>query len=196
MIDHLRHHFAREEEESVALAYVYCNYREHEDQSAEKIVGSLLKQLAIGYINFPGFIAIPDPVNQLYERCSVQKRQPHREDFEQALLLTCQNYDRTFIVIDALDECDPNHKRALLQVLSQLRTTTEASVSIFTTSRSYPDHVMKHFKGATKMSVGAHPTDLEKYVLQEIGNSDNADMIEDDFRDEIVEKVSAGAQNM
>ena len=155
VIDHLRDGFSQQ---NAVVAHIYCNYGEHEDQSVEKMLASLLKQLVIPSPK------IRKPVKEFYQK--FRTRQPQQQDLEQTFLLTCDNYDRVFIVIDALDECDANPKRALLDHIQ-----SNPSVSIFVTSRSYPENVLKNFEAARRISIGAHVTDLRKYILQEIENS-------------------------
>lgn len=185
VIDHLRDSVVQQE---TVVAYVYCDYEEHENQSAEKMVASLLKQIASADHE------IPEPLKRLHQKFKVQGRTPQQRDLEQTFSSTCENYTRVYIVIDALDECDSRYKKALVEFLEYIRH--KQSVKILVTSRSYPESIMKYFKAACKISVGAHEADLKKYILQEIDRSDNADLIDENFKCEMIDKVSAGAQNM
>jgi len=185
VVDHLRDDLSCY---NTVVAHIYCNYREHEEQSAEKMIAILLKQLAISNPE------IPQAVAELHRKFGQQKRQPLQQDFEQTFLLTCDYYERIFIIIDALDECDATHKEGLVRFLSLIQS--RPSVRILVTSRSFPDNVLKHLNAACSINIGAHETDLRKYILQEIDSSDNIDIIDDDFRYEITDKVCAGAQDM
>lgn len=183
VVDHLRDNLSHH---NTVVAHVYCNYREHEEQSAEKMIASLLRQLAISSPE------IPQAVAELHRKFGQQKRQPLQQDFEQAFLLTCEYYERIFIVIDALDECDATHKKGLLEFLSLIQS--RPSVRVLVTSRSFSENFLKHLNAACSTNIGAHETDLRKYILQEIDSSDNVDVIDEDFKYEITDKV--GAQDM
>ena len=185
VIDHLRDSLVQQKR---VVAYTYCDYEEHENQSAEKIIASLLKQIA------SADHGIPEPVKSLQQKFKTPGRKPHQRDLEQTFSSTCDNYDQVYIVIDALDECDSRHKKALLGFLEYIRQ--KPCVKILMTSQSYPESVMKHFEAFRIISIGAHEADLRKYISQEIDRSDNADLINESFKCEIIDKVSAGAQNM
>lgn len=186
MIDHLRH---QSEHQNVAVAYLYFDYREQEVLSAERMLASLLKQVAIPKPN------IPQPIRELYEKSTVQQRQAQQQELEQALLLTCEEYDRIFIVVDALDECDQIiHRRNLINCLRSLQSSP--LISIFITSRSHIEDTNNFFDKASKIVIEAHETDLEKYLLREIEQSDIFEIIDKDFKEEIVQRVSKAAQSM
>ena len=185
VIDHLRDSFA---DQNAAIAYIYCNYKEHDDQSADQMLSSLLKQLAISQGK------ICRPAEELYQRFKSRDRRPQMQDLVQTLLHLCDATGRVFIVIDALDECSSKHKIALLNFLTRIHSKPSASIMI--TSRSFPENVSKPFISTCKISIGAHKADLKRYILQEIENSDNADIIDETFEQEIVDRISLGAHNM
>ncbi|KAL9612899.1 MAG: hypothetical protein Q9167_002532 [Letrouitia subvulpina] len=186
VIDHLSHQF---EHENVAIAYLYFDYREQEVLSVERVLASLLKQVAAAKPN------IPQSVLDFYKKINIQQRQAQQQELEQALLLTFQEYERVFIVIDALDECDQTtHRRNLISCLRSLQISPV--VSIFITSRSHIEETNNFFEKASKIIIEANETDLEKYILWEIEQSDNVDIIDNEFRGEIVQKIGKAAQNM
>lgn len=186
MVDRLRDTFL---EQNVAIAHLYFNYRDQKHQSTENMTASLLKQLAMAKA------ALPQSVVELYQRLKSQQRKPQQQDLEQTILTTCRNFDRVFIIIDALDECDENnHRKPFLEFLNKLRYNS--SSNIFVTSRPYPDDVKKVFEGSSKIMIKADDSDLRKYISREIQCSEAADDIDDNFKKEIVEKVVQGARQM
>ncbi|KAL8828698.1 MAG: hypothetical protein Q9191_002441 [Dirinaria sp. TL-2023a] len=185
VIDHLMDNHASQ---TIAVAHVYCDYRESEDQSAEKLIASLLKQLAIARPN------LPQAVKDFHLDFEKQMRQPQQQDFERAFLLTCNDFDRVYVVIDALDECAASHRRKLLGFLSTARR--QPSIRIFITSRSYPEHIIKQFHPAQKLVIEADESDLRKYIIQAVEDSDNSEAIDNEFQQVIVERVCAAAKNM
>lgn len=174
--------------QNAAVSYVYCDYREHDGQTAEKLVAILLKQLVISKRN------LPRAVNDLYLSFEAQNRQPQQQDLEQAFLLTCREFGRVYIVIDALDECEASDRRKLLEFLCAART--QPSIRVFITSRSYSDKIIAQFDPTQRLKIEAHKSDLRRYIVKAIEKSDHAKVIDNDFQREIVHKVCAAAQNM
>ena len=153
------------------------------------MLASLLKQLVLFNNN------IPEAVKKLHEHPRKKDGVSQMQIMERTISLTCEAYDRVFIVIDALDECEPRHKGILINFLNQMQS--KSSVNIMLTSRSFPEMmVQKHFRNACNMAIAAHETDIRKYIIQEIANSDKADVIDENFKSEMIDKVSKGAQSM
>ncbi|CAD6564823.1 MAG: hypothetical protein ASARMPREDX12_004447 [Alectoria sarmentosa] len=186
VVDHLRDNFLGQK---VVVAHLYFDYRIQDYQSTENMVASLLKQLAIPLRK------LPIAMLELHQRLQSQQRRPKQQELEQALLLTCREFDRVFVIIDALDECDVRgHRRSFLKALDNIRT--ESCTSIFITSRSYPEDIKKALENAPQISIGAEDYDLQRYIAREIDNSDNVDVIDENFRNEIITRVCHGAQKM
>ena len=153
------------------------------------MLASLLKQLAIPLPK------LPKPVLELHKRLSNLEKRPQQLDLEQAIFSTCEEYDRVFIIIDALDECDAkNHRKDFLKALNTLHA--HSNFSIFITSRSYPEDIKKNLKSAPQIIIGAHDDDLERYISREIESSDSIDEIDEDFKTEIITSISQAAQKM
>lgn len=90
-------------------------------------------------------------------------------------------------LLDALDECDAkNHRKDFLNALKTLRTHSNFSI----------EDIKKDLKGAPQIIIGAHDDDLERYISREIESSDNIDEIDEDFKIEIITRVSQAAQKM
>lgn len=186
VIDHLKTTFVNR---NVGLAHFYFNYQERCSQSAEIVLCSLLKQLAMSKID------IPKPVLDLHQRVKTQQRELQQQDLEQGLSVTCEDYDQTFIVIDALDECDGEHRKDLLQSLAILQK--EPSVRIFLTSRPHlSQELSKKLRNPLQIEIGATDFDLRVYLSSKIDDSDNADVIDEDFKEKIVTKVIQAARKM
>ena len=174
--------------EKVAVAYYYFDFRDQECQSADGMLSSLLKQLSV-----PTSV-LPHPVLELYQNSTRQQRQPRHEDLEEVLLLTCRTFDRVFVVIDALDECCEDERKAVLRSLDMLHKGS--CCSIFVTSRPHPEDIKKAFELFPKIDIEATASNLKKYVQREIESKENLDEIDELFKDEIVEKISHGAGHM
>ncbi len=186
VVDRLRDNFS---DQNVVVAHLYFDYRNQEYQSTANMLASLLKQLAIPKAE------LPKPILELHQRLNSQEKRPQQQEIEDALLLTCQDYDRVFIIIDALDECDVRtHRKHFLKSLETLRT--KSSSRIFITSRPYPDDIKKSLESAPQIIISADDEDLQRYISRELDNSDNLEVIDEELREKIIMVVSQAAQKM
>jgi hypothetical protein len=81
----------------------------------------------------------------------------------EALELCVANYARTFIIIDALDECpdsDCSRMKALSDIVTFLKKTR---ASIFATSRPIPE-IMNLFHGNLSLEIRAKEKDVKRYL--------------------------------
>ena len=185
VIDRLREDF---DNEKAVVAHVYFDYRDREHQSIEQVVSLLLKQAAAATQD------LPQSVVDLYQRMQSQERYPYLQDLKQTLFKLCQKYGRVFIIIDALDEYNSRKRKHFLDFIFGLRDLS--CVSIMVTSRGYPNDIKEAFGASPQIIIGANEDDLRKFLVQEIEGSNNLDLIDEDFKEEIVARVSKGAQKM
>jgi Cdc6-like AAA superfamily ATPase len=143
-------------EASVGIAYIYCNFRSQEKQRSADLLTSLLRQLVQGQPS------VPDDVKNLYERHK-DKPRPPPDDVSKILHAVMSDYSRTFIIIDALDECQisDDSRNQFLSEIFNLRTKTGAN--IFATSRFIPE-IMKRFEGCVSLEIRASIDDVERYL--------------------------------
>lgn len=175
--------------QKAAIGFVYFAYQDQRSQSPENVIASLLRQVASQHP------VLPPSLLELYQKFRKQNRRPQVEDLELTLLEVCQNFDQTFIAIDALDECDErtSRKRFLL-FLATLQQTP--SIRLFVTSRPYPEDIQKAFDPAPQITVEASDADLRKYLRRRIEDSSSADIIDEGFKLHLVETIAKGAQKM
>ena len=142
---------------SIAIAYIYCNFKRHNEQSPEHLLASLLKQLA------QGRSYLPENVKTLYDRCKAEKTQPSVDDISTVLQSVAAEYSRVFIFIDALDECQVNNS-FLANFLSHISNLqSKCRVNFFATSRFIPD-IMERFERDVRLEIRANKQDVQRYV--------------------------------
>ncbi|KAF8846479.1 hypothetical protein BDZ45DRAFT_734210 [Acephala macrosclerotiorum] len=126
---------------SVGIAYVYCSFRQ-QNRTVEDLFSNILKQLAENQDPLPEFI------------------QSLQHDKSQA---SANGLRRTFIVVDAIDECraDDGSQAKLSSQLIKLRT--ESGANVFTTSRSIPA-ILSTFKGSIKFPIRAGNEDVIDFL--------------------------------
>ena len=94
----------------VGIAYLYCNFRQQHEQTSSDLIVSLLKQLV------QERPSIPDVVKNLYSYHKPKRTCPSPDEILNALHSVTAFYSKTFIVIDALDECQVSHELLKLKV--------------------------------------------------------------------------------
>jgi Cdc6-like AAA superfamily ATPase len=97
VVDDLNTRFSNDP--TIGIAYIYCNFQRQDEQKAEDLLASLLKQLS------QGRSSLPDNVKSLYDCYRDKRTRPSFDEILRTLQFVTGMYSRVFIVIDALDEC-------------------------------------------------------------------------------------------
>jgi Cdc6-like AAA superfamily ATPase len=161
VIDHLTEHFRKTKK--TALAYVYCEFALQQVQTAEHLLGSLLKQLIQTCPRIPDKI---DELTALFKTLKSENRQPNLKEAFQALQYTTKTYSTTFIIVDGLDECEPRERKKFLDKVFDLQKSSNASV--FATSR-YDHEIESRFKHAMLLPISAARGDISLYAKENVG---------------------------
>ncbi|KAH8661810.1 nucleoside phosphorylase, partial [Ilyonectria robusta] len=154
-IAHLIQQF--QSDDTVRIAYVYLNYKQHEEQNADALLANILKQLAQ---NRP---SLPESVESLYKAHKSNRTRPLLDELSSTLQSVCNIYSRVLIVVDALDEFQTSDgQRALF--LSEIKKLQAVSgVNIFVTSRDLPD-IRRNFEDSIELPVSAVDEDIRLYL--------------------------------
>jgi hypothetical protein len=99
VIDDLSNYHSKASKNNVGVAYIYFNYKEQASQGLSNILGSLIKQLC------QQLLQVPKSLPHL-ENVTKDGRTPSQEELFIALTEISKAFVQTFIVFDALDECD------------------------------------------------------------------------------------------
>jgi hypothetical protein len=166
---------------STGIAYLYCNFRRRDEQRAEDLLASLLKQLA------QGLSSLPNSVTDLYNRHKVKGTRPYSE-FSGALQSVAAMYSRVFIVVDALDECqvsDGCRSRFLSEIFS---LQAKCGINVFATSRFIPE-ITEKFNRSTLLEIRASKEDVRKYLDGHIARLPGFVRRSPELQDEIVTEI-------
>ncbi|OIW26077.1 hypothetical protein CONLIGDRAFT_656648 [Coniochaeta ligniaria NRRL 30616] len=157
-VDHL---LRTMQSDSIGVAFVYCNYKNDVDLTATGFLASILKQLLSSQT------AIPDQITGMYHRHRDRGTDPTLEDISTALLSVLDMYSRTYIVIDALDEC-PENKGARTQLIKIIRMLqAKANVCSMFTSRFLPD-IQSEFASVLTLEITANDSDVQRFLEGQI----------------------------
>ena len=145
----------------VGLAYVFCNYKSHVNQSLYGLLSALLKQLVQSRTD------ISVPVTRLYDYHFKRESRPLLDEISTALSTVCSSYAKVYVVVDALDECT-NHDRTRNQLIENLRELqTRTNVRLLFTSRFIPE-IMERFRSTPVLKIRASEKDIKRFVANQI----------------------------
>ena len=175
-----------ENDGSVGIAYLYCNFRQQQDQKPADLLASLLGQLVQGQPS------VSSSVKSLQERYRAKRTRPSFDEISQVLQSAIASYSRTFIIIDALDECAASDggRGEFLSEIFKLQAKTGAN--LFATSRFIPD-ITEEFKGSPSLEIRANGEDVRRYLDGHMSHlrpfvSRKPDL-QEEIKDEIVHAV-------
>jgi hypothetical protein len=159
VIDNLSNYHSEASKNNVGVAHIYFNYKEQGSQGLYNILGSLIKQLC------QQLPQVPESLPHL-ENVTKDGRTPSQEELFIALTETSKEFVQTFIVFDALDECDRETQRQTL--LPMIHRMGEAGLCSLVTSRRYADDIEDSFRNASSIEIIAHDDDIKSYIHDKI----------------------------
>jgi len=97
---------------------------------------------------------------------------------------------RTFICVDALDECVPEHRMVILESLGQIAQESK-DTRVFITGRSHVrSDVERKLDGAvTFVLIEPKGDGIIKYLLQKLGNDTTPEMMSSTLEADILEGI-------
>jgi hypothetical protein len=100
----------------------------------------------------------------VYEQLNIQNKRLDLRQLESLLLSLCSNFIQTFILVDALDECDAISARRLF--LSALQALRKASIKTFVTSRPNPEDIKIQLYQVPQVEIVATESDIKRYIKE------------------------------
>ncbi|KAM6513998.1 hypothetical protein FALCPG4_015182 [Fusarium falciforme] len=158
VVDHLHSKFG--DDPNVCIAYIYCNFKRQDEQKADDMLASLLKQLARRQPSLPG------AVQKLCDRHWKNQFRPSFDGISESLHSVASTYSRVFIVVDALDECEDDCRVKLLLEIFQLQR--RFTVNLCATSRPLSE-ITSMFDEALCLDIRATKDDVGLYLENHIG---------------------------
>ena len=133
---------------------MYLDEQAREAQSTANLLAALWRQLSAEN-------SYSEEAEDLYKRHTKGATRPKLKEFSELLRVELRRYTKTFIIVDALDECpeDDGIRNILLEELSLL----PRSVNILFTSRN-PPTLNRHFPDPVRMEIRAAKQDVTKYL--------------------------------
>jgi len=172
-------------EEDTAVACFYFDFAARNEQSPVNMLGSLLRQLV------SGLDGIPEAVVRGFRN---EKKAIGGRGLQVSGILkmfhTITTTKRTFICVDALDECVPEHRMVILESLGQI-VQGSLGARIFLTGRSHVwSEVERKLNGAAAF-VLIEPTGdgITMYLREKLKNDTAPEMMSSALEASIMESI-------
>ena len=183
MVDRLLENFVGE---NVTVACFYCDFQDQERQTPANTIGALIRQI------MNALKAVPTEIEEAFERaeCEVEGRGLRVPEVVKLLQAALAPVKRTFICIDALDECPDKH---LSQLLSSLHTISQVSpgVQLFITGRPHVRSTAeKYLPGIVQViSISPNSKDIREYLEMELENDLDSEAMNPALKDDIMRRI-------
>ena len=175
-----------------AVACFYFDFASQQEQSSTSVLRALLKQLVAGLREIPGEIveAYEDQEN------SIGRRRLALPNIVK-MLQTTSSTKPTFICIDALDECVPEHRTKLLDSLNRILQESPTT-RIFVTGRPHiQSDITRRLAGrVTSLSISTKRDDIIRYLHSRLEEDATPDAMDSSLEAEILEKIPEDVSEM
>ena len=171
--------------QNTAVTCFYLDFAARKEQSVASILGPLLRQV-VG-----GMERVPEEITRAFEdqKKAIGGRGPRLPDIVK-MLQTITSSLRTFICIDAWDECAVAHRVKLLNSLKQILETSPRT-RIFIIGRPHVRaEIEKRLAGrVTCVSVGPSKDDITEYLRARLEEDETPDAMDENLEANILEKI-------
>ena len=187
-----------------APVFFYCsrNTAEPARSSPDAIVATIARQLSSLKLGSP----LLAPAVAVYKKREMEGFASGSLSIDESRLLILQlveHYPLTTIVIDALDECDPERRTDLLETLESILQESSGLVKIFVSSRDDQDIVLRLLDYPNlELSSEMNKDDISSFVIAETDNLVKRKKLlalstnKENLKIEIIEQVTKKADGM
>ena len=178
--------------QNVTVACFYFDFAAQKEQSSTSMLGALLKQLVVGLGE------VPEEIVQAYEEQKnfIGGRRPQHTNIVK-MLQTTSSKKRTFICIDALDECAPEHQAKLLNSLNQILQKSPGT-RIFVTGRPHiQPEIRRRLAGrVTSLPISSKRDDIVRYLHSRLEEDTTPDAMNSSLEAEILRRIPEDVSEM
>ena len=171
--------------QNTAVTCFYLDFAARKEQPVASILGSLLRQV-VG-----GMEKVPEEITQVFQeqKMAIGGRGPRLPDIVM-MLQTITSELRTFVCIDALDECAATHRVKLLNSLQQILEKSPRT-RIFIIGRPHVRAEMeKRLAGRViSVSVGPSKDDIMEYLRLRLDEDETPDAMDESLEADILKKI-------
>ena len=178
--------------QNIAVACFYFDFAAKKEQSPTNALGALLKQVV------SGLEEVPEEIVRDYEdqKKVIGGRGPSLSDIVK-MLQTTSSEKRTFICIDALDECLAGDRVKLLNSLKKILQKSP-DTRIFVTGRQHIQAEIENRLLGRVIAILIAPRrdDITRYLHTRLAEDTTPDAMDDGLEKEILEKIPVDTSEM
>ena len=116
-------------------------------------------------------------------------------ELQDVLHRVASTFKQCYLVIDALDECDANHRSGLFGILDSFRH--RVNTRIFASTRPHLPNIDQFFKDTAQIEVTASDSDMQTFLSRLIDEHPDSEYIMDEaLKRELLDKLCANAHGM
>ena len=171
--------------QNAAVACFYFDFAAQKEQSSTIMLGALLRQLVYGLEE------TPEEISQAYkgQKNAIGGRGPKLADMVKMIQATSSK-KRTFICIDALDECAAGYRAKILDSLNQILKKSPET-RIFVTGRPHiRPEIRRCLAGrVTSVSISPRKSDIITYLYRRLREDTTPDAMDSGLAAEILRKI-------
>ena len=169
----------------MAVACFYYDFASREAQSPTNMLGSLLRQL------LSGLEGIPEDIRKEFtsQRKLLGGRRLQVQDIVK-MFPAVSSLRRTFICVDALDECIPEHQVEVLGALGQILQRS-SNTRMFMTGRPHIRGAVERELGGGAISVSIKPrdNDIVTYLRARLRKDTTPEVMDGGLEKEIMKSI-------
>ena len=178
--------------QNIAVACFYFDFAAQKEKSPTSMLGALLKQV-VG-----GLEGVPVKIVEVYEdqKKVIGGRAPGLSDIVN-MLQTTSSENRTFICIDALDECVAEYRVKLLNSLNKILQKSPGT-RIFVTGRPHiQNEIGRRLSGkVTTMRITPKKDDIISYLHSRLDEDTTPDAMDSSLEEDILKKIPEDISEM
>ena len=181
----------RVREQNAAVACFYFDFAAQKEQSPVSVLGALLKQV------IRGLGEVPEEIARAYEdQEKVGGLGPQLADIVKMLQITSSR-KRTFVCMDALDECVPGNRVKLLDSLNKILRMSPGT-RVFVTGRPQigPEMERRLPGRVTSLSISPRRDDIIGYIHTRLGEDTDPDAMDSSLEADILRKIPEDISEM
>jgi len=187
IIDHLI------EENTSKTIYFYCDFKDAQKTSTAGIYKSLAAQILES--NWDN--DLPLEFENYYKKNKMKA--PHESTLREVLLKLVGQIGRTWILVDALDECSPDVRGDILKMLWEIQL--KGRTNILVTSREEVDikHTVDGFdapKVCIKINAASTSRDIALFVTGQIERNAKLSKLKESTKEEVATTITSRADGM
>jgi len=182
----------RSKGQGIAVTCFYLDFAARKEQSVAGILGSLLRQV-VG-----GLEKVPEEIARAFDeqKMAIGGRGPQLTELVR-MLQTITSSLRTFLCIDALDECVAAHRVKLIKSFQQiLETSPHTRIFIIARPHLRPEIERRLHGQVVSVPVGPKKNDITGYLRLRLEEDETPEAMNESLEADILEKIPENMSEM